>query len=261
MHYNRGMIHDHTTDSLVKRTPVFVALVGASGAGKTALAQALLLRSDQYKTMRTCTTRHPEVRQVTLSTGRVECRMEDDLDYQFVDDTTFDELRKAGELVATTTIHGSQYGVPAKEIDAMEYNSIGVVVVDSPGAVELAERYAGCVVAVVERDGRGRSAALSERFGRNHLDAGVEKERLTRSQDVMLDAPSRCYKVHNGDGRNGFETALDQLDDIARSHWESVRLNGNHEERAQTRDATHISRDVASGFIMEQEAVGHGVGR
>ena len=157
----------------VRQKPKLLALVGASGSGKTTVANALA-RHDGFGIVRTCTTRLPEQR---IDENGIS-RMEGPADYLFVSEAEFSGMEQSGHLLATTVAHGNRYGVPKTEIEAVaNAGVVGVMVLDEWGAMELKKSH-GCVVARVDRDSRARGEALAERFALNKLDDAVETDRL-----------------------------------------------------------------------------------
>jgi guanylate kinase len=78
--------------------PFPLVIAGPSGAGKTALARALVDRWPDIVFSLSATTRPPRP-------GEVHGR-----DYQFVDDTGFDRLLAADELLESAVVHGRRYG-------------------------------------------------------------------------------------------------------------------------------------------------------
>ena len=236
-------------------TKRFLALVGDSGAGKTELANALTRSKNRCESVRTCTTRAPEMRDFRNGNG-VDTRMEDGDDYIFVDDGEFDRLMETGALVAPTSINNCRYGVPVESIAGIGDESVGVVVVDARGAVELASLYAGCAIVKIERDSASRSESLAARFDKNDLGENVERERMTMRQ--VLDASVPQHVVHNGQGGDGFAKALARLEAIAGEHLRGYGERSRVQARGNHRLADQAS---ASGRRLVPQEDRYGVGR
>jgi guanylate kinase len=86
--------------SIRRRRGLLIVLSSPSGAGKSTISR-LLLAADRDVTMSVSATTRPK------RPGEV-----DDVDYHFVDDTTFDRMVAAGEFVEWAYVFGYRYGTP-----------------------------------------------------------------------------------------------------------------------------------------------------
>lgn len=82
------------------RRGLLIVLSSPSGAGKTTIAR-MLLESDGEISMSVSATTRPK------RPGEVE-----GVDYQFVDDSSFDRMIEAGEFVEWASVFGYRYGTP-----------------------------------------------------------------------------------------------------------------------------------------------------
>ena len=89
-----------------RRRGLLIVLSSPSGAGKTTISR-MLLDSDAEITMSISATTRPRRAGET-----------DDVDYHFVDDTAFDGIVEAGELVEWAHVFGYRYGTPKAPVKA-----------------------------------------------------------------------------------------------------------------------------------------------
>ncbi len=110
----------------VARRGLMFVLSSPSGAGKTTLAR-LLLESDPNLDM-----------SVSVTTRERRSGEVDGRDYRFVDETTFDAMGDAGELLESATVFDFAYGTPKKPvIDAIGQGRDVLFDVDWQGAEQL----------------------------------------------------------------------------------------------------------------------------
>ena len=188
--------------------------------------------------------------------GTLIGRIEDGRDYLFLDDDEYDRRLESGTIEAPATIHGAKYGIPAEAIDAIRGESIGVLVLDGQGALDVARNYGGCAIAVVGRDEQERIAALSARFDGNELSDEVQADRMhSQVFDAVLE---RCYNVHNAPGEQGFQSAVRKLDFLARAHWEIV---AEPNEALRSRALAELADDMAPMTRYMAKEMPHGIVR
>ena len=134
-------------NSFVGRVPFLrrggcVCLVGATGTGKTEIAQALIEREGFFKPLTTTT-------RLRLPDEREDA-------YRFVDKETFLRQKEAGGFVETT-VYGTQFfGTTAEELyPRIEEGQIAVLPIDVCGALTMRNRFFGKTLLVyTERDKR-----------------------------------------------------------------------------------------------------------
>jgi guanylate kinase len=100
-----------------------LVIAAPTGAGKTSLARALVDRHPELVFALSATTRSPRPGE-----GH-------DIDYHFVDDTGFQRLIDAGELLEWAEVHGRRYGTLRHGVEAALANGRTVVLdIDVQGA-------------------------------------------------------------------------------------------------------------------------------
>ncbi|WP_082941286.1 hypothetical protein [Aedoeadaptatus pacaensis] len=162
-------------------------LQGPSGSGKTTQA-AHLAREKQFEKIITATTRAPRM-------GEVHGK-----DYYFLDDDTYDEKLKKGDLLAPTSIHGARYGIPKADLLSVirSKDRHALVILDDKGAREL--KAMGAFVIGLRLDESTRHARLLKRkdegrFTREHFritcDATVD---ASQSEDAVYHALSAAVE-------------------------------------------------------------------
>lgn len=126
----------------------FIAFMGPSASGKTTLKNQLKLNR-----LVTYTTRKPRV-------GETE-----GVDYFFVEDKTFEQLKSSGKLLESTIYGGASYGLGYEGIAyALKGNLIYGVVLDASGIEALSSRYPEETLVVgVFADAKTTKERLSDR--------------------------------------------------------------------------------------------------
>lgn len=108
--------------------PCAVALVAPSGTGKTTVARALLVESDDYRFSVSATTRPPRGAE------------RDGVDYHFVDRRRFKELVDTGHFGEWAEVHGRLYGTPLSNFDAARVQGQTLILdIDFQGALQIME--------------------------------------------------------------------------------------------------------------------------
>ncbi len=108
--------------------PRLFVLAAPSGAGKTTLVHAL-------------TTRHPELRFSISYTTRPKRRNEaNGVDYLFVDEEEFMDLRAAGKLLESAEVFDNHYGTSREQVESHLANGHHVILeIDWQGARQVRE--------------------------------------------------------------------------------------------------------------------------
>ena len=105
-----------------------VILAGASGVGKTSVAAEILSRNDEYRLIRSATTRAP----------RGDSH---DGEYIYVSEEEFKELIFRGELLEYMNYGGNFYGTPVSEINlAFSLGKTPLLILDIEGVKSLREK-------------------------------------------------------------------------------------------------------------------------
>ncbi|MES3005807.1 MAG: hypothetical protein V4664_02570 [Patescibacteria group bacterium] len=98
---------------MINPEPVLLFASGPSGSGKSTLIQKAKECRRNLGVSRSTTTRLPRIKK----TGSAQPEMEvSGVDYDFVDDHTFERMEAMGEFVECQPVHGRYYGTPWKSI-------------------------------------------------------------------------------------------------------------------------------------------------
>jgi len=107
--------------------PRLVVVSGASGAGKTSVAQRLL-QDSRFGRAVTATTREPREGE------------QDDVDYHFLTAGAFHKRLIAAELLAPAEVYGHWYGTPRENVEAILASGRHcILVIDVQGVEDLKE--------------------------------------------------------------------------------------------------------------------------
>ncbi len=105
---------------------ILLVLSAPSGAGKTSLCQAAVKQLPRLMHSVSYTTRPPRA-------GEVHGR-----DYYFVDEQTFESMKREGEFIEWARVHGHLYGTSKKMIyEIQKQGSDAILDIDAQGAQKL----------------------------------------------------------------------------------------------------------------------------
>lgn len=115
------------------KTRLFV-IAAPSGAGKTTLVHAMVMRN-------------PELRfSISYTTRPQRSNEADGVDYLFVDTDKFEALRANGELLESATVFDNFYGTSRKQVETILADGHNVVLeIDWQGARQVRESMPDCV--------------------------------------------------------------------------------------------------------------------
>jgi guanylate kinase len=113
-----------------ERRPFPLVLAAPSGAGKTTLARALVSRRADVVFALSATTRAPRPGE------------QNDVDYRFVNESEFEELRRSGELLESARVHEYWYGtLRASVTRALDSGMAVVLDIDVQGARRIRDLF------------------------------------------------------------------------------------------------------------------------
>jgi guanylate kinase len=193
------------------RQPRLFVLSAPSGTGKDSVLHRLRERMHDVHVVVTCTTRARRPEEV------------EGLDYQFISQEAFLEMRARGDLLEDVQYAGNYYGTPAQDVrDAMTRGHDVILKIEVRGAAIVRLKVPGTVLiflappsveALVER----LSSARKERGNPSQEDLD---RRLAEAQRELACIPGHDYLIVNHTGR--LNEAVDQLETIIRA--ERLRL-------------------------------------
>ena len=181
------------------RGKLFV-ITAPSGAGKTSLIEAVMRDDPSLKISVSYTTRAPRKGE------------KDGVDYHFVDEATFRQMKAHGEFLESAEVHGNHYGTGRQVIlDAVKRGDDIILEIDWQGAQQVRKLYPDCIgifilpPSVEELERRMRA--------RGQDSDAVIRRRLDNAREELAHAGEFKYAIINKD----FETARRELASIIRS--------------------------------------------
>ena len=185
-------------------------ITAPSGAGKTSLIDAIMRDDETLKVSVSYTTRAPRKGE------------KNGVDYHFVDDAKFLQMKAHGDFLEDAEVHGNRYGTSKKVItDALARGEDLILEIDWQGARQVRAIYPQCVgifilpPSVEELERRMRS--------RGQDAEAVIRRRVEAAREELTHAGEFKYAIINKD----FETAKHELAEIIRK------------ERAKPHGANH----------------------
>ena len=185
-------------------------ITAPSGAGKTSLIDAVMHDDQTLKLSISYTTRAPRKGE------------KNGVDYHFVDDRQFLEMKARGEFLESAEVHGYRYGTSKMVItDALQKGEDLILEIDWQGARQVRGIYPQSIgifilppsVEELERRMRSRGQDAEE----------VIRRRVEAARDELTHAGEFKYAIIN----KHFDTAKQELAEIIRK--ERAKLNGaNH---------------------------------
>jgi len=169
-------------------------ITAPSGAGKTSLIDAVMRDDPSLKISVSYTTRAPRAGE------------KNGVDYHFVDEATFTQMREHGEFLESAQVHGHHYGTAKKVIlDAVARGEDMILEIDWQGAQQLRRLYPGCVGIFILPPSIDE---LERRMRSRGQDAdAVIRRRVANAREELTHAGEFNYVIINKD----FETARREL--------------------------------------------------
>jgi guanylate kinase len=190
-------------------TGTLFVITAPSGAGKTSLIEAVMREDPTLKISVSYTTRPPRKGE------------KDAVDYHFIDQARFLEMRGRGEFLESAEVHGNYYGTSRQVIlDALERGDDLILEIDWQGAQQVRRLYPQCIgifilppsVEELERRMRARGQDSDT----------VIRRRVDNAREELAHAGEFNYAIINKD----FETAKHELAEIIRK--ERSKSHGAH---------------------------------
>ena len=174
-------------------------ITAPSGAGKTSLIEAVMRDDPSLKISISYTTRAPRKGE------------KDGVDYHFIDEPTFRQMKARGEFLESAEVHGNYYGTAKQVIlDAVKRGDDIILEIDWQGAQQVRKLYPGCIgifilpPSIEELERRMRA--------RGQDSDAVIRRRLDNAREELAHQGEFKYRIINKD----FETARRELTDIIR---------------------------------------------
>lgn len=180
-------------------------ITAASGAGKTSLIKALLVKDEHLKLSISHTTRNPRPSEVN------------GVDYHFVDDATFLRMLGEAQFLESAEVHEARYGTSQSAVEAPLKDGFDVILeIDWQGAAQVRRLYPHAVSIFVLPPS---IEALERRLnGRGQDSAEVISKRVAAARNEMRHVGEFDYVTINDD----FDVALQDITAIIRAQ----RLTG-----------------------------------
>ncbi len=175
-------------------------ITAPSGAGKTSLIEAVMRDDPSLKISVSYTTRTPRKGE------------KDGVDYHFIDENTFREMKRRGEFLESAEVHGNHYGTGKQVIlDAVKRGDDLILEIDWQGAQQVRRLYPDCIGIFILPPSIDE---LERRMRSRGQDAdAVIRRRLDNAREELLHAGEFKYAIINKD----FETARRELANIIQS--------------------------------------------
>lgn len=197
---------------MIRRRGTLFVVSAPSGAGKTTLCAEVRGRLKDLAYSVSFTTRRPRPGEQA------------GVDFHFVDETTFRELRDRGAFAEWAVVHGHLYGTSATVLeDALREGRDVLLDIDTQGAQQLRRRFPEAVLVFIVAPSM---AELEQRLRERRSDADPEiTRRLARAREEITFWRSYDYLVVNSDLEDAVQhLAAIVLAERARTARLSLRL-------------------------------------
>ena len=185
-----------------------------SGAGKTSLIKALVELCPQFKISTSHTTRKPRQ-------GEKE-----GVDYYFVDNDTFDNLKKSGEFLENAECHGAKYGTAMTPVEeSIKAGKDIILEIDYQGAINVKKVFADAISLFIIPP---TIDDLKKRLeGRGQNSEAEIKGRLLAAEEEISHLEKFDYVIIN----EKFDQALCDLKSVFNDSPESINLETSKQKR------------------------------
>lgn len=177
---------------MIRRRGSLIVVSAPSGAGKTTLCREVRLRVPDLAYSVSYTTRAPRPGEV------------DGVDFCFVSEGEFQELRERGEFAEWAVVHGNLYGTRASVLEAALREGRDMLLdIDTQGAAQLRRRYPEAVLVFIVAPS---VAELEQRLRERKSDAPAEiARRLRQAREEIRLWRRYDYLVMNRDVKEATE--------------------------------------------------------
>ncbi len=185
-----------------------------SGAGKTSLIKALVELCPQFKISTSHTTRKP----------RKEER--EGVEYYFVDNDTFDNLKNSGEFLENAECHGAKYGTAMTPVEERIKAGKDIILeIDYQGAINVKKVFTDAISLFIIPP---TIDDLKKRLeGRGQNSEAEIKGRLAAAEEEISHLEKFDYVIIN----DKFDQALSDLKSVFNDSPESINLETPKQKR------------------------------
>ena len=185
-----------------------------SGAGKTSLIKALVELCPQFKISTSHTTRKP----------RQEER--EGVEYYFVDNDTFDNLKNNGEFLENAECHGAKYGTAMTPVEERIKAGKDIILeIDYQGAINVKKVFTDAISLFIIPP---TIDDLKKRLeGRGQNSEAEIKGRLAAAEEEISHLEKFDYVIIN----DKFDQALSDLKSVFNDSPESINLETSKQKR------------------------------
>ena len=188
--------------------PLLIVLSGPSGAGKdTVISRMKALACPLYYV-------------VTMTTRSKRASEKDGIDYHFVSETHFGEIRQQGELLECAQVYGNWYGIPKEQVRrALSQGQDVIIKTDVQGAATIKKLVPQAVFIFLVTPTLDE---LEKRLRKRDTESSIDLElRLKTVQAEMEQLPNFDYVVVNPN--DGLEQAVASIISIIKAEKCRIR--------------------------------------
>ena len=183
-------------------------ITGPSGVGKTTVAYELLRQIPNLKKVITYTTRAPRPHE------------KNGIDYHFVDNETFNQMKDKGEMFEWAQVYSQQYGSRRQDVDGLLTQGHDVLmVVDVQGAKTILAKKSDAILICLLADS---PEILINRLKQRDQGATDNFDaRLAKLKDELAYSQTCQHVITNKEGE--IERTIEQIRQIMANTWRKTR--------------------------------------
>jgi len=185
-------------EQLIKKKGLMVIISSPSGAGKTTLTRKII--SDMEDT----------VLSISVTTRKKRPNEQEGLHYYFINDSTFNQMVKDGNLLESANVFGFNYGTPRdKVLENIQAGRDVVFDIDWQGASQLRKNFKENIISIFILP-PSAAELMSRLIKRDQDSLDVIKKRLNAAYDEIKHWREYDYIIINDD----LEKSYNQLKSI-----------------------------------------------
>jgi len=114
------------SDTISKSSSILLVISAPSGVGKTTLLRMMLASYSKLQ------------QSISVTTRSIRSNEQDGIDYHFVAESEYNQMKWNGDFIESTEVHGNFYGTSGKYLDKMLSSDLDVaLVIDWRGAAKI----------------------------------------------------------------------------------------------------------------------------